>query len=60
MIWAVTSEARAEPQNRPGVLGDVGLEKRNLHLAIARQASLKSINKSLARAELVHCTLLSR
>ena len=25
------AQARAEAQNRPGVLGDVGLEKRNLH-----------------------------
>ena len=25
------AEARAKAQNRPGVLGDVGLEKRNLH-----------------------------
>jgi len=28
-------EARAETQDRPGILGNVGLEKRNLHTVIA-------------------------
>ena len=31
MIWADHIEAGAQAQNCPGVLGDVGLEKRNLH-----------------------------
>jgi hypothetical protein len=28
-------QAGAEPQNRPGILGNVGLKKRNLHLVTA-------------------------
>ena len=31
MMWAADIQAGAEPKNRPGVLRDVGLEKRDLH-----------------------------
>ena len=53
-------KARAETKNRPGVLRDVGLEKRNLHSVIAPWASMKCLNKTSLGADLVHCTLASR
>jgi hypothetical protein len=35
-------KARAQAQNRAGVLGDVGLEKRNLHSVIALSVKVLS------------------
>jgi hypothetical protein len=32
-------QARAKPKNRPGVLGEVGLKKRNLHSVTALRLS---------------------
>src|SRR5882672_6779006 len=53
-------QTRAETKNRPGVLRDVGLEKRNLHSVIALGAPMKCLNKTSLGADLVHCTLASR
>ncbi len=53
-------EARTEAKNRPGVLGNVGLEKRNLHLVTALPLPMKCLDKSSLAADLVHCTLASR
>jgi hypothetical protein len=53
-------QARAQAQNRPGVLGDVGLEKCNLHYVMALRRAMKCLNKSSLCADLVHCTLASR
>jgi hypothetical protein len=53
-------QARAQAQDRPGVLGDVGLEKCNLHLLMALRLAMKCLNKSSLCADLVHCTLASR
>ena len=36
-------QARAQAQNCPGVLGDVGLEKRDLHGVEASEARMKCI-----------------
>jgi hypothetical protein len=35
------AHAGAEPQNRPRILGDVGLEQRDLHRAAAREILMK-------------------
>ena len=48
-------QAGAQPQNRPGVLGDVGLEKRDL--AISAGGPDECMNKTTVCADLVHCTL---
>jgi hypothetical protein len=47
-------------QNRTRILRDVGLEKRNPHLAMALPVAMKSLNKSTRCADLVHCTQVSR
>ena len=52
-------QAGAQAQNRSRVLRDVGLEKRDLHGWDWPLKSMKCLNKSRLRAELVHCTLAS-
>jgi hypothetical protein len=47
-------------QNRARILRDVGLEKRNPHLAMTLPVAMKSLNKSPLCADLVHCTQVSR
>jgi hypothetical protein len=54
------AQARAQAQNRSRVLGDIGLEKRNLHGVEASEARVNVLNKSRLGADLVHCTLASR
>ncbi|WP_275188017.1 hypothetical protein [Bradyrhizobium sp. CSA112] len=58
------AQARAQAQNRSGVLGDIGLEKRNLHgvVALAARVNVRVnvLNKSRSGADLVHCTLAGR
>jgi hypothetical protein len=44
------AEAGAETKNRSRVLGDVGLEKRDLHSVTAGRVPMKSLNKSRLRA----------
>jgi hypothetical protein len=37
-------QARAKTQNRPGVLGDVGLEKCDPHTLMVRRGAMKCLN----------------
>ena len=58
------AQAGAKPENRAGVLGDVGLEKRYLHGlcegCIGGDAGRKCLNKTSPAREFVHGTLPRR
>jgi hypothetical protein len=53
-------EACAEAKNRPGVLGDVGLEKCDLHSTKGLGVAMICLDNSPLGADLVHCTQMSR